>query len=485
MWSDQVELQAKGVATASSFNRSEELHRQDAANQVGTDAREQSETVASDADSAGERLHVEAGKLAAGSGCAAGDPAVTERGSTFMVGGVAKFVRGIYFSDAFCRKMTQSITFLWGVVGMILPSRSYGDTDFITGMRALAVLAVLLIHAGGAGFRAFGEAGNNFVDFGKAGVYAFFVISGFSVAQSYVASTGFLNYLNKRFWRIVPLYYFWIFVTVTLSATAVYWQERFGVKIDFYNVLMHLSFLSVFDYRVTNSILGVEWSISIEFFWYLFVPLLVFLSRRKLLILVLIFFSAKVHIYAEKYGYKLPIPADDAALFVYWSPVPFLFSFCLGIAAYRARGLFSQSGRLGNLVFLVGTLLLVVYPFELDRMNNFFRSDFFFMSYLTFAMIVFGTSKSFLFRVVLTNRAVLFYGTISYGVYLCHMPIMTLLQKVFPEIAGSEFLYFIVVVLACSTVSLLTYYAIERPGGEFGKKFGALQVFAKQEASAN
>lgn len=86
--------------------------------------------------------------------------------------------------------------------------KNYGDTDFITGMRAFAAIAVVLIHSGGAGLRDLGDFGNNLADLGRTGVYVFFVISGFSVASSYSSSNGYFDYINKRLWRIAPLYYF-------------------------------------------------------------------------------------------------------------------------------------------------------------------------------------------------------------------------------------------------------------------------------------
>ena len=66
--------------------------------------------------------------------------------------------------------------------------KDYGDTNFITGMRAYAALAVVLIHAGGGGLRDIGQMGDNIANLGLAGVYVFFVISGFSVASSYLAT---------------------------------------------------------------------------------------------------------------------------------------------------------------------------------------------------------------------------------------------------------------------------------------------------------
>lgn len=82
---DQQVLQAKGLAAATRANRIEEQRRQAAINQVGNDAREQTDTASSDAavaDTAGERVRSEAGNLAARSTCSAGDPGAAERGKT-------------------------------------------------------------------------------------------------------------------------------------------------------------------------------------------------------------------------------------------------------------------------------------------------------------------------------------------------------------------------------------------------------------------
>lgn len=74
--------QAIAITNAGAAARQEEQRRQAAVNKEASDAREQSKAAAVDAgaaDAAGERLHVEAGKLAATS---CGDPGVARRGET-------------------------------------------------------------------------------------------------------------------------------------------------------------------------------------------------------------------------------------------------------------------------------------------------------------------------------------------------------------------------------------------------------------------
>jgi Protein of unknown function (DUF2514) len=82
-WDDQQTLQAKGLAAATTENRTEEQRRQTAVNQVMSDARKQQVAANNDgtgADAAGERVREQAGKLAASTSCTAGDSGVAERG---------------------------------------------------------------------------------------------------------------------------------------------------------------------------------------------------------------------------------------------------------------------------------------------------------------------------------------------------------------------------------------------------------------------
>ena len=108
--------------------------------------------------------------------------------------------------------------------------RSYGDTDFVTGLRAIAAIMVIAIHTGA--FRELGWLGGNIADNGKYGVQIFFVISGFTIAQTFCNARGFWPYFGRRVMRIAPLYYAMILLGFALIATATlphpYWMEFYG-----------------------------------------------------------------------------------------------------------------------------------------------------------------------------------------------------------------------------------------------------------------
>ncbi len=360
---------------------------------------------------------------------------------------------------------------------LIQIKKDYGNTNFITGMRAFAAFAIVLIHAGGAGLRDFGLIGNAIVDLGKNGVYAFFVISGFSVANSFELSRNYFDYLNKRLWRIAPLYYFWIAVALLSNSTAFYWQKKFGVSLDVYNVGMHLSFLSLFDYKITNTILGVEWSIPIEVFWYFFVPLFVVVSKNLRVLALLVVGSLAVFVATK----LLPPPqalfpssVNDPFLALHWSAVPYAFSFVLGVAAYRMRLKKICWRSTFRTASLIAGGLVVGYIVNPKFVLSFFWDGFILVSCITFFLILFGSREKLFFKYLFTNKIALFLGTISYGIYLCHFPILGLLTRIdFPGF-DRPFIRFCILGLAATVASSLTYLLIERPCLSFGKSLKLL-----------
>lgn len=350
--------------------------------------------------------------------------------------------------------------------------KNYGDTNFITGMRAFAALAVVLIHAGGAGFRELGIVGNNIADFGRTGVYVFFVISGFSVASSYETSNGYLDYINKRLWRIAPLYYFWLAVMIILGVTATYWQKQLNAEIDSYNLFLHVFFLSFLDYRITNSIIGVEWSISIEVFWYFALPLLLVGGSDKMKTLLALFVSLLVYLLSVKFPHFLPVDEGNAALAMHWSPIPYVLAYALGITAYRFRNICKHSNALGNCVLALSIVLVGVYVWHPTIITKLFYDEFIFVSVVTTALILFGTNKSLLFRLIFNNSAVQFLGVVSYGIYLCHLPLLSLIARIDEPILSNPTFRFVLVSMLAVSVSALTYYLFEQRFISIGKNFG-------------
>lgn len=359
--------------------------------------------------------------------------------------------------------------------------KDYGDTAFITGLRAFAALAVVLIHSGGAGFRELGVIGNNIADIGRTGVYAFFVISGFSVAVSYSSSGGYADYINKRLWRIAPLYYFWLILSVALGAisTAVLGEFKFQ-DISLYNWMLHIFFLGFIDYTVTNSIIGVEWSISIEVFWYFLVPLLLYFSRTKRMLVFTLIFSFIVYALSQKYAGLLPVNSKNSALAMHWSPIPYFLSFMLGISAYKIRMHLQPSKYFGGLAIGASISILLIHVCAPLITNLIFRDEFILVSLITTLLIICGSEKSDSIKMLFCNPVVQFLGVISYGIYLSHVPIMGLLLSLNAYGTSNSAVRFIMIAGVSILVSAITYLLIEKKFNSFCISFGARHIHGSE-----
>lgn len=152
----------------------------------------------------------------------------------------------------------------------------------LDGLRALAILAVLAFHLE-----------TPWVSLGWAGVPLFFVLSGFLITGILLDAKGGPGYLRnfyaRRALRIFPIYY------VTLFAVAVV-ALLLGQNVD--SLPLYLIYAQNYLLGATNFspdfpvAFNHSWSLAIEEQFYLLWPLIVlWLSRRKLLVLTIVLFA--------------------------------------------------------------------------------------------------------------------------------------------------------------------------------------------------
>lgn len=146
-------------------------------------------------------------------------------------------------------------------------TRNRVDTvDFARGLAAVGVMLYHLFH-----YEHIGTASR----VGFYFVYAFFVISGFSLYISYASRmrsvADIRNYAVKRFGRIAPLFYF----------TCVFQMILTGVpRLDI--LALNLSLLFGFANPGATSMVTGGWSIGIEIVFYVAFPLIVICASRSL-----------------------------------------------------------------------------------------------------------------------------------------------------------------------------------------------------------
>ncbi len=322
---------------------------------------------------------------------------------------------------------------------------------------------VIMVHT--AAFSDFGTLGQAISSAGKYGVEIFFVISGFTIAKTFTDARNYRAYLTRRLARILPLYWFIICTAFLLIVTNVIghpiWMVKFGSQPDLYNLAMHLSMLSFLDYKVANSIIGVEWSIPIEVFWYIFMPaLIVFGSTLKNTIraIVVIYILTGILAFISKkwVGTSLPIS---------WMPIKYGHLFFMGVLAFHLRPHLEAVKSIQPKVWIWGALML----YALSMTYNFgARGDA--MGLATTLIVIFLTADRMpLLAKFLTLKPMLFLGSISYSLYLWHFIVLSAL-KTYDLTVASHLLNFILVYGITVALSAVTYLVIEKPSNDFGRR---------------
>ena len=345
--------------------------------------------------------------------------------------------------------------------------RQYGETNFVTGMRAIAAFLVIGIHTGA--FIHLGPLGENLTGNGKYGVEMFFVISGFTVAATFTRAPNFQGYFARRFFRIAPLYYLIVGLMFGLILAGIVAQPVSPSEqvrgADLYNALMHITFLRGWDASIANTILGVQWTIPIEVFWYLFLPLLLPLAASKRVFwwafLAIVLFSALSHSLGNALFYDL-----SGKFF----PTSYGAHFFLGAAAWFARKRVKE-GMAGRPEFkraIAGFLLLVIVLFA--PTNNALSPV---LVGVATALVLSSYQQNF-FWTPLCTRPFLLLGSISYSLYLWHILVISVLPLIVPQwqfTKGIE--QFALVSLITILLSILTYITVERPTNRWGAMVAA------------
>lgn len=391
----------------------------------------------------------------------------------------------------------------------------FEKTLFITGLRGWAAFGVFLSH-----FGLFYDFKNEYIyrltAFGHNGVVLFFIISSFTIAYSLDRSKNFnfRNYLKKRYFRIAPLLYI-VSIYGFLFATSP-WRYPNYPRFDIPNLIAHFAFLNLgelnFDFQ--NSLIGVEWTLPIEFFFYLILPFLFIKSKNGLFIFLLLLGSLFLHLRPDIYNsYKSP----HNVVGFHWSLQKYFFVFMLGIFTYNSLYIKNFYGTVKksskrfvtilictvalflliishvtpqeriyfSLFFILYLFAIYVKPKILGFINN--RTKWLAASVdiiLLFAIfLVFGGTKpiheslfvalaghllivsshtsNLLTRSLLENKFVIFLGTISYSFYLLQLPIHDILFKKL-HLGGNTTFYWVLIFVSLIIASTATYNLIEK-----------------------
>ncbi|MBO7458595.1 MAG: acyltransferase [Paludibacteraceae bacterium] len=287
-------------------------------------------------------------------------------------------------------------------------------------------------------------------------VTGFFVISGFLIAQSYERST-LKSYFIKRAKRLLPAYWFVIIACAiglvglsTLPVIDYYtspdWWKYLGANLCFLNFLQP-SLPGVFDNPFINgtAVNPALWTLKIEVGFYLLVPLLMLWlrqSKRPWSLLLCIYIFAVI--YRTGLGYYGGYTHRNIYVFLARQLPGFMSYFAVGMTGYLYK---DQLLHYKNYLIMPALLVFIAeHIFDVEILSP-----------LAWGIVVLWCAYSL---PVLNNFAK--YGDISYGIYICHGPILKILLSlgVFATIGiGLASIVYIVCILI---VGLLSWHLLEK-----------------------
>lgn len=284
---------------------------------------------------------------------------------------------------------------------------------FLDGFRGLAIILVVLYHAYSRSSLPLDKELSEFFVFkrGYLGVQLFFLISGFVILMSLEKSENFVQFIKKRWLRLFPAM---LIATVFIFIISQFLPERPAGIPELDSVIPGLIFIDPnWIYKLTGlDITPLEvsfWSLYVEVKFYVIFGLLYFyFGKRKALIGIILCYLAWL-------GLRI-------VLFVKIIPVDFYMDILGNVLSFNHFGWFSTGAfaylyfTSKNILYLfigLGMGLLSMLSLDLHSAQTVF---FMFIVLLVFLATLYFNVLANIFA----NKVFIFFGFVSYPLYLIH-----------------------------------------------------------------
>jgi exopolysaccharide production protein ExoZ len=316
-------------------------------------------------------------------------------------------------------------------------------------LRGLCAIAVLYYHM----FYWLDAA--RLYNFGRYGVYVFFVLSGASMyvayADKFFAGYRLDKYLILRFARLAPLYVLIALVAGAIALATHKYSSGDSAALFFLNASFFFGFGNP---GVTSTVTG-GWSLGIEAVFYLIFPVLAAFVRGRgwWLLLALAFIAQHAFI-----GFTLPAGGELAPN---WIPYTQFLSFVFYFVAGCVIGKLVIEKRLKSSVlwwpaFLAGLLAFSLYHIEGNVAGPLG------WAWSLLAVAITAASAGLPLGGVPAYLASLL-GKMSYGLYLIHPFVYSALKRLVPALLAHPVLFATAVFLITAAIALVLEARYEMP----------------------
>ncbi len=342
---------------------------------------------------------------------------------------------------------------------------------YLDGLRAFSVLIVMVSHFGYS----------HKID-GGIGVTIFFVISGFIISRVLFLQCGMdasrievIKFYARRLFRLVPALMVYLIVMIIfdmIMGNSIYWPQYISSAIYQINYADHLFDLNEDRY------FGHLWSLAVEEHFYILFPW----------ILILFGFGRQF----------LWITCGLTIFIILWRTGLLMFAQDSTLPIFSANDVYGRSDtRFETIFFGVGLSLLTLHKF--GTVQNKFNKHGMKQIAVGIAFVLIPTlfetggamrlglglalqgigiaiamnglifsESTGLFRQILSNVMIVWLGKISYSFYIWHVAVFW--RIVSPMEIENDLHRFVLGVVLATAVSSLSYYGVEKPIREWGRR---------------
>jgi peptidoglycan/LPS O-acetylase OafA/YrhL len=339
-----------------------------------------------------------------------------------------------------------------------------GYTPALDGLRAIAVMLVLLTHANF-------QLGTN----GVLGVDIFFALSGFLITTLLIeeyrkyGKIHFVAFYIRRTFRLFPaLYLLLIVILCYLSIAPVEHAMRYDIMRGIWSSALYVNNISwVWGWGKDEYLLAHTWSLANEEQYYLvwpFILLLMFHFKKNRFILYLLGTIVMLVLFWRLFS-------DGNMLFSsLWTDSIFIGSF---FAFFRYEFYGIQFRQFSLLILLIAILVIGVFPVKW-YMSIYQYGGRGFIGIITGILII-GTLnlKSGYLVKILSNKIIVFVGKISYSLYLWHVPIFRLFKW---HSNWPPHISFIMKFITTFLVASVSFYLLEKRLTKIGRNLSGKYI---------
>jgi len=341
----------------------------------------------------------------------------------------------------------------------------------IDGLRALAVLPVILFHAGFEWFSG-----------GFVGVDVFFVISGYLITTIIISEMAegkfsIANFYERRARRILPALFFvmavsipfaWLWLTPTDLAN--FGQSLVAVSTFSSNILFWLE-SGYFDTSAELKPLLHTWSLAVEEQYYILFPIFLMLTWRlgikRILILLSIIFLISLGV-AQYGAYHFPTATFFLLPTRGWELLVGVFA-----AFYLKYNTHLKSHSINQTLSLVGFAMIIYSIVEFDQTTPFPSLYTLIPTIGTGLLILCAVPKTFAHR-FLSLKYIVGIGLISYSTYLWHQPLLAFMHHKLTNNISDMLIVFLC--FLAFFIGWISWHYIEKPFRE-RKKISRSLIF--------